>query len=90
MRWYKDQKSGQIRSSIEWSMIAPDRKSYDYEEVCRMNDRWYNLNNDLIQHMDVDLATEVQTQVGNASDQEFLDQYRIAHQARFNSEFQVP
>lgn len=71
-------------------MIAPDRILSEYEEVCQMNGKWYNLNRDLIQHMDVDLATEVQAEIGNASDQEFLDQYRLRHRTRFENEFQIP
>lgn len=47
------------------------------------------MNRDVIPQMDVDLAMQVQAQVGNASDQEFLDQYRILHREKFGSEFEI-
>lgn len=89
MRWYKDGKSGQIRSVDEWNIVDPDSTFFEYEEVCQLKGKWYNLNRDVIPQMDVDLAMQVQAKVGNASDQEFLDQYRILHREKFNSEFEI-
>ena len=89
MKWLKDKSTGQILSSNEWHIVAPDKEALSFDEVCELNGRWFSLEKDIIPYMNDDLAVETQNAVGNASDQEFLDWYCSIYYARYGRTFTI-